>query len=132
MRGTERPQIRTPDGQQRAWSWDEFLLVQALFGILWAGGAAGLEAVLSERQMQWSPAVAAAVIYIVIGPSLMAYALWGRAVAAVGPTTAGIFANLTPLFAALLSTALLGEAPRHYHALAFVLIVAGILVSSRR
>ncbi len=52
--------------------------------------------------------------------------------AAVGPPSAGIFANLTPLFAALLSTALLGEAPHGYHAVAFALIVAGILVSSRR
>jgi drug/metabolite transporter (DMT)-like permease len=76
--------------------------------------------------------VGAAVLYIVVGPSLIAYALWGRAVAAVGPTTAGIFANLTPLFAALLSTAMLGEAPHGYHAVAFALIVAGILVSSRR
>ena len=52
--------------------------------------------------------------------------------AAVGPTTAGLFVNLTPLFAALLSTALLGEAPHLYHAAAFVLIVAGIVVSSKR
>lgn len=33
---------------------------------------------------------------------------------------------------ALLSIALLGEAPRLYHGLAFVLIVGGIMVSSRR
>jgi drug/metabolite transporter (DMT)-like permease len=132
MRGELRPQIIGADGQRRVWTWDEALLVQALFGVVWAGGAAGLEALVSPRQPEWSMAVAAAVCYIVVGPSLIAYALWGRAVAAVGPTTAGIFANLTPLFAALLSTALLGEAPHGYHAVAFALIVAGILVSSRR
>ncbi|MEX8493110.1 DMT family transporter [Sphaerotilus sp.] len=132
MRGAARPNIIGADGQCRVWTWDEALLVQALFGVVWAGGAAGLEAVVSARQPEWSLAVGAAVVYIVIGPSLIAYALWGRAVAAVGPTTAGIFANLTPLFAALLSTALLGEAPHGYHAVAFALIVAGILVSSRR
>jgi drug/metabolite transporter (DMT)-like permease len=132
MRGAARPQITGTDGQRRAWRWDEALLVQALFGVVWAGGAAGLEAVVAPRTPEWSLAVGAAVLYIVVGPSLIAYALWGRAVAAVGPTTAGIFANLTPLFAALLSTALLGEAPHGYHAVAFALIVAGILVSSRR
>jgi drug/metabolite transporter (DMT)-like permease len=132
MRGEERPKIVDADGQRRVWTWDEALLVQALFGVVWAGGAAGLEAVFSARQPEWSPAVGAAVLYIVVGPSLIAYALWGRAVAAVGPTTAGIFANLTPLFAALLSTALLGEVPHGYHAAAFTLIVAGILVSARR
>lgn len=132
MRGDARPKVPGADGQPRVWRWDEALLVQTLFGLVWAGSAAGLEALVSPREPQWSPAVGAAVLYIVIGPSLVAYALWGRAVAAVGPTTAGIFANLTPLFAALLSTALLGEAPHAYHAAAFALIVAGILVSSRR
>lgn len=132
MRGDARPKVPGADGQPRVWRWDEALLVQTLFGLVWAGSAAGLEALVSPREPQWSPAVGAAVLYIVVGPSLVAYALWGRAVAAVGPTTAGIFANLTPLFAALLSTALLGEAPHAYHAAAFALIVAGILVSSRR
>ena len=46
---------------------------------------------------------------------------------------AGVFgATLAALFAALLSAAFLGEAPRAYHALAFALIVGGIVVSSRR
>jgi drug/metabolite transporter (DMT)-like permease len=38
----------------------------------------------------------------------------------------------TPLLAALMSAALLGELPQLYHAAAFVLIVAGIVVSSVR
>ncbi|MNT22435.1 EamA-like transporter family protein [compost metagenome] len=49
-----------------------------------------------------------------------------------GPTAAGFFTNLTPLFAAVLSAAFLGEPPRLYHAIAFLLIVAGIVISSRR
>jgi drug/metabolite transporter (DMT)-like permease len=52
-------------------------------------------------------------------------------VAGAGPTVAAFFANLTPLFAALLSGALLGEWPKLFHGLAFALIVAGIVVSSR-
>jgi drug/metabolite transporter (DMT)-like permease len=45
---------------------------------------------------------------------------------------AAFFGNLTPLFAALLSAALLGEWPRPFHGLAFALIVAGIVVSSQQ
>jgi drug/metabolite transporter (DMT)-like permease len=45
---------------------------------------------------------------------------------------AAFFSNLTPVFAALLSAAVLGEAPQPYHAFAFALIVAGIAVSMRR
>ncbi len=73
-----------------------------------------------------------ALVYVAVGPSLIAYRCWGLGVAAVGPAVAGLFANLTPLFAAVLSALVVGELPRPYHAAAFVLIVAGILVSTRR
>ena len=135
MQGSARPLVTggpETGGAPRPWNWAEFLLVQTLFGLLWAGSAAGLEAVLVPRSPQWTPWVGAAIAYIVIGPSLLAYGFWGRAVALAGPSTAGVFANLTPLFAALMSTAMLGEAPHLYHGAAFALIVAGILVSSRR
>ena len=63
---------------------------------------------------------------------VVAYRCWGAGVARVGPATAAFFANLTPLFAGLMSTLMLGEPPHAYHVLGFVLIVGGILVSSRR
>jgi len=56
----------------------------------------------------------------------------GHRCAARRPRHGQLFLNLTPLFAALLSAAFLGELPQLYHALAFVLIVGGIVVSSRR
>jgi drug/metabolite transporter (DMT)-like permease len=80
----------------------------------------------------WTPWLVAALAFVAVGPSLVAYRLWGLGVAAAGPAVAAFFGNLTPLFAALLSAALLGEWPRPFHGLAFALIVAGILVSSRQ
>jgi drug/metabolite transporter (DMT)-like permease len=131
MRGAARPQvIDHAGGAPRPWNWAEFLLVQTMFGLLWGALGAGVEHVLAPRAVSWSPAVLAALAYVVIGPSLLAYACWGRAVAQAGPAVAAFFANLTPLFTALLSTTLLGEAPHGYHVLAFALIVAGIKVSS--
>jgi len=76
--------------------------------------------------------MAAALVFIAVGPALIAYASWGAGVARAGPAAAGFFINLTPLFTAVLSSALLNEAPHTYHAVAFVLIVAGIVLSSRR
>ena len=67
-----------------------------------------------------------------VGPAIVAYRCWGVGVQRVGPSVAGFFSNLTPLFAALMSVAFLGELPHMYHAVAFVLIVGGIVVSSRR
>lgn len=122
LRGAARP----------AWDWAEFLLVQTLFGLVWAGSAAAGEAALDTRSIHWTPALAGALVFLALGPSVVAYRCWGLGVAAAGPALAGFFSNLTPLFAALLSAALLGEPPHLYHAAAFTLIVAGIAASTWR
>ncbi len=126
---------RPPAGMQGerrpAWDWAGFLLVQIAFGLVWCTLSAGVEAVVSPAQWQATPQVALILLYVAIGPSLIAYRCWGLGVATVGPAVAGFFVNLTPVFAAVLSAALLGEAPQLFHAAAFGLIVAGIAISSR-
>jgi drug/metabolite transporter (DMT)-like permease len=123
MRGAQRPD----------WTWAEFLCIQMALGLCWATAGAGIGSWLqpSPGPVAWTPWLVAALAYVVIGPSLIAYRLWGLGVATAGPAVAAFFANLTPLFAAMLSAALLGQWPQPYHALAFGLIVAGIVVSSR-
>ena len=118
----------------QAWGWAGLLLVQMLFGLLVAGiAAAGEVLATSTAAIDWGNAwVLAALLFVAIGPSIVAYRCWALGVAKAGPMLAVIFANLTPLFAALLSALVLGETPRAYHALAFALIVAGIAVSARR
>ncbi len=114
------------------WDWAAFLLVQTIFGVAWAGAFAIGEAVIAPAPIVWSLWVVLALAYVAIGPSLIAYRCWGLGVVSAGPAMAAFFGNLTPLFAAILSAAVLGEAPHLYHGLAFALIVAGILVSMRR
>ena len=112
--------------------WAAFLMAQIVFGLGWSGLFAGTEWALTDARILWSWLLAAALAYIAIGPAVLAYRCWGMGVQRVGPAIAGFFSNLTPLFAALLSAAFLGELPHLYHALAFALIVGGIVVSSRR
>jgi drug/metabolite transporter (DMT)-like permease len=121
MRGSERP----------AWGWAEFLFAQMLFGTAWATLLAGGERLADPADIVWSPFVVAALFYVAIGPSLIAYRCWGLGVSTVGPAVAAFFSNLTPVFAAVMSAALLGESPHWYHAAAFALIAGGIVVSSR-
>ena len=118
----------------QAWGWAGLLLVQMLFGLLAAGAAAGGEMLLTPpTTIAWRNGwVWAALLFVAVGPSIVAYRCWGLGVVLGGPALAAFFANLTPLFAALLSALLLRDAPRGYHALAFALIVAGIAVSARR
>jgi drug/metabolite transporter (DMT)-like permease len=127
-----RPPALLRREQRPRWDWAEFILVQTLFGLVFASAAAGVEAVSSTHVLRWTPGLAVALVFLAIGPSVLAYRCWGLGVAAAGPTLAGFFSNLTPLFAAVFSALLLGLPPQPYHALAFVLIVAGIVVSSRR
>lgn len=113
-------------------NWAAFLLAQIVFGLGWSSLFAGAEWALTDAQIHWSWPVVAALLFIALGPALLAYRSWGAGIQRSGPTVAGFFANLTPLFAAVLSAAFLGESPRIYHVLAFVLIVGGIVVSSKR
>jgi len=113
--------------------WAGFLMAQVVFGLPWAGAFALGEALwMGPVATAWGWPLAGALLYIALGPSLTAYLCWGAGVRRVGPSTAGFFANLTPLFAVLLSGLVLREPPRLYHGLAFALIVGGIVVSSRR
>jgi len=112
--------------------WAAFLLAQVVFGLGWSGAFSALEWGLTDARIQWGLPLLAALVYVAVGPAVLAYRCWGLGIAQAGPNIAGFFANLTPLFAAVLSAAFLGELPQAYHALAFGLIVAGIWVSSRR
>ncbi|MEY3766749.1 MAG: hypothetical protein RLZ03_1709, partial [Pseudomonadota bacterium] len=113
-------------------NWAQYLLAQMAFGLVWAGGFTWVEWSVQPREIVWSAGMVGALVFVAIGPSLLAYRSWGLGVQRVGPSTAAFFANLTPLFAALLSSVMLGELPKIYHLLAFVLIVGGIVVSSSR
>ena len=113
-------------------NWATFLMAQIVFGLGWSALFAAGEWALTDARILWSWPLAAALLFIALGPALLAYRCWGAGVSRAGPTLASFFANLTPLFAALLSSALLGETPHAYHVIAFGLLVGGIVVSARR
>lgn len=113
--------------------WAAFLMAQMVPGLAWAGLFSAAEWALADPPaISWGLPLAAALAYIAVGPALLAYRSWGLGVQRVGPGIAGLFSNLTPLFAALMSAAFLGEPPQMHHAFAFALIVAGILVATRQ
>jgi drug/metabolite transporter (DMT)-like permease len=124
--------IRPGDPPAIRGHWAAFLMAQVVLGLGWSGLFAAGEWATGDVHFTWGWPLVSALIYVAVGPSVLAYRCWGVGVQRVGPTVAGFFSNLTPLFAALLSAAFLGELPRPYHAMAFVMIVGGIVVSSRR
>jgi drug/metabolite transporter (DMT)-like permease len=114
-------------------NWVFFLMAQMVFGLVWCGICTALEWQLSDNpHIDWGWPLYAALLYVALGPAILAYRSWGLGIQRVGPNIAGFFSNLTPLFAAVMSTVLLGDAPQAYHAAAFVLIAGGIVVSSKK
>jgi drug/metabolite transporter (DMT)-like permease len=113
-------------------NWAAFLMAQLVPGLLWSALFAAGETAVTTQPIVWGLPLAAALAYVAVGPALLAYRCWGLGVQRVGPNVAGFFSNLTPLFAALFSAAFLGEPPHLYHVAAFLLIIGGIWVSSKR
>ncbi|MCO5064733.1 MAG: DMT family transporter [Rhizobiaceae bacterium] len=74
-------------------------------------------------------------LYAVIFPSLLAQVLYVKGIELIGANRAGLFINLVPVFGAVLSILLLGEAFHLYHAVALALVFGGIAlaeISGRR
>lgn len=109
-----------------------FLAAQMLLGSLMILPLAAVESAVSPATIHWSAATVAVVIYVALFPSIVAYYCWDRGVARVGAVVPVHFANLTPLFAALLSTLVLGEAPQGYHLVGLIAIIGGIHLANRR
>ena len=123
---------RTHEPKDVRQDWSALLTAQLGVGIGWSGALAAGEWTLTDAHIDLGWPLLAAMLFIGIGPAVLAYRCWGTGVQRAGPQAASIFMNLTPLFAAVLSAAFLRELPHWYPGAAFVLIVGGIVVSSRR
>lgn len=121
---------RPGESTERQWPWAEFLMAQVFIGFMWTMLFESVEIATGHAFIELNYWTGALIIFVAIGPSLIAYRCWGLGVNGAGPTVAAFFANLIPLFTALLSAAILGDPPQLFHGLAFALIVIGILVSS--
>ena len=108
-----------------------FLILQTAAGLVLSVPVVGAEWGAGGLGLTWGWPTLAVVLWVALGPSLLAYWCWDRGIARAGALLPIFFANLTPLFAALMSAALLGEPPRWHHGLAFVLIAGGIALAQR-
>lgn len=71
------------------------------------------------------------VSYVGLFPSVLAFLFWNRGVSEVGPSKAGMFMHLMPVFGAALSFVFLGEGLALYHLVGAALVLAGIVLMSR-
>ena len=68
------------------------------------------------------------IIYIAIMPSFLSQIFFMRGVDLVGPSSAGLYTNLVPIFSAFLAAIILNELFSMYHLLAMSIVFAGIAI----
>ena len=79
-----------------------------------------------------TPQNLAALVYVALFPSVLAYVIWNRAVAELGANRTGQYIHLLPVFGALLAMLLLGELPHWFHGVGVGLIGGGIWLAAPR
>jgi drug/metabolite transporter (DMT)-like permease len=96
---------------------------------------ASLPLALAEAALgrfQWPTPTGWIIICLVsLFPSFLAQIFFMQGVALIGPSRAGIFVNLVPVFASILALLVLKEPFEPFHALALSLVLGGIWLSER-
>jgi drug/metabolite transporter (DMT)-like permease len=75
--------------------------------------------------------LAAAIAYLALFSSIVAYVCWNHAAPLVGPNVAGFFNPLVPVFGTLSAVLILGEQIHGYHLAGFVLVLGGVFLTSK-
>ena len=73
----------------------------------------------------------AALVFVALFSSVLAYIFWNRGVEQVGANVAGLFVHLMPVFGVVLAWIFLGERLAPFHVAGIALILTGIWITSR-
>ena len=83
------------------------------------------------QRMELSPTAVGAILYLGVGPSLLAYLCWNESVATIGPIRAAFVSYCLPLFSGGEALLLLGEPITAVHALSGAMILGGVIFATR-
>nr|WP_093179323.1 DMT family transporter [Pseudovibrio sp. Tun.PSC04-5.I4] len=107
-----------------------FFAVMAFVAALVSIPMLGVE--YSQETLSWPTSQGWLVIlYIALCPSFLAQLSFMRGVELIGPSRAGVFVNLVPVFASAMAILLLGEVFALYHGVALTLVLGGIWIAEK-
>ena len=107
-----------------------FLFVISLVSAVLLLPAFALEAVHTPPRWPGAAGVAA-VLYVGLAASVLAFICWNRGVAIVGANAAGFTIHLLPALGTLLAILFLGESFQAFHAVGIATIFAGVVIATR-
>lgn len=107
------------------------LMVVGLQMLVGAAALAPAAALLEDQVFVWTPSLAAAFLYTVFLPGIVATILWFWLVERIGATHASTFHFLNPFFGVAIAALILGEALTLTDVIGVVIVMAGILAVQR-
>jgi len=81
---------------------------------------------------QMTSHLAGSLLYVAIFPSIASYLAWNRGVSLIGPSLAGFFICLMPVFTGILATVFLQEGFYWYHVTGLLFIFAGFVLFQQK
>ena len=91
-----------------------------------------LAEVLVGKKITFNFPVLMTIGYVVFFAGIGAYTFWNAAIKLIGPSRSGVFLHLMPIFSSLMAVFLLGEQFSFHHIVGTLLIISGILLSSKK
>lgn len=76
--------------------------------------------------------VVISIIFVALFPSLLAYFCWNQGIAMIGVNKGGLFINLIPVFASIMSILWLEESLHSFHFIGMAFIGVGMLLFNRK
>lgn len=107
-----------------------FISVIIITLVLFAGGFQDVQRTFSTDLL--TPDVLSGLLYVSIGASLLSYWGWNRGVQIVGPSRAGVFLYLVPIFSATFAAIFLGEHLHLYHLFGAIIIFTGVYLTTMK
>lgn len=82
--------------------------------------------------VQFTPSNLAVLAFVAIFPSIAAYLCFNRGVELIGANRAAPFFHLIPVFGSAMAIVFLGEQPRLFHLVGYVLVLVGVFIAARK
>lgn len=102
----------------------------SIAGVLWMAPAYAVQLAYGDPlALTWTGMLA--IGYIALFASAIAFLLWIRSVGEIGPTRAGTFIHLMPVFGVVLAALLLGERIAPFHVAGATLVFGGLAIANR-
>jgi len=111
--------------------WLSFLAITIIVGQAFSLPAFVWE-LAAGRTMRLTPGAFAALFYVIVFASLLAYIFYNRGVELIGANRVGPFFHLVPVFGSAIAMLTLGERPQLFHGIGYALILVGIVLSQYR